>query len=87
LPEASTRMAGEVAERVRLAVAGAHLAGVASGSGGHFTVSLGTATFPEDATEQSDLIRKADLALYQAKAGGRNRVLRYDEVPSREISA
>jgi diguanylate cyclase (GGDEF)-like protein len=87
LPETTTTMAGEVAERVRLAVAAAPLEGIPSGAGGHFTVSLGIATFPAHATEQSELIRKADLALYQAKTGGRNRVLRYDEVPSREISA
>jgi diguanylate cyclase (GGDEF)-like protein len=87
LPETTKRMAGEVAERVRLAVEAASLDGIPSGAGGQVTVSIGIATFPEDTTEQSDLIRKADLALYQAKTGGRNRVLRYDEIPSKEISA
>jgi two-component system, cell cycle response regulator len=86
LPETTTRMAGEVAERVRLAVAAAPLEGVPSGAGGRFTVSLGIATFPEDATEQSELIRQADLALYRAKTGGRNRVWRAGEVPPGEIS-
>jgi diguanylate cyclase (GGDEF)-like protein len=71
---------------VRLAVAAAHLEGVPSGAGGRFTVSLGIATFPEDATEQSELIRQADLALYRAKTGGRNRVWRAGEVPPGEIS-
>jgi diguanylate cyclase (GGDEF)-like protein len=87
LPETTKRMAGEVAERVRLAVEAAPLEGVPSGAGGQVTVSIGVATFPEDAAEQSDLIRKADLALYQAKTGGRNRVLRYDEIPPKQISA
>jgi diguanylate cyclase (GGDEF)-like protein len=81
LPETTKKRAAEVAERVRLEVETATVAGDPQGPGGHFTVSLGIATFPEDATEQSDLIRKADLALYQAKSYGRNRILRYDEVP------
>jgi diguanylate cyclase (GGDEF)-like protein len=86
LPETTTRMAGEVAERVRLAVEAAHLEGLPSGAGGHFTVSLGIATCPEDATEQSELIRQADLALYQAKTGGRHRVWRAGEGSPGEIS-
>jgi two-component system, cell cycle response regulator len=81
LPETTKPRAVEVAERVRRAVQTATVEGAPRGPGGYFTVSLGIATFPEDATEQSDLIRKADLALYQAKSRGRNRILRYDEVP------
>ena len=81
LPETTKTRATEVAERVRLGIATARLEGDPQGSGLHFTVSLGIATFPEDATEQGDLIRKADLALYQAKSNGRNRTLRYDEIP------
>ena len=81
LPETTKKRAGEVAERVRLGVETATVAGDPHGPGNHFTVSLGISTFPEDATEQSDLIRKADLALYQAKSCGRNRTLLYDEIP------
>ncbi len=81
LPETSKKLAGEVAERVRLGIEHASITGDPQGPAGHFTVSLGIATFPEDAMEQSDLIRKADLALYQAKSGGRNRIVTYDEGP------
>ena len=81
LPETPKNRAAEVAERVRLGIETATVAGNPHGSGGRFTVSLGIATFPEDATEQSDLIRKADLALYQAKSSGRNRLVPYDPVP------
>jgi two-component system, cell cycle response regulator len=84
LPETTKQRAGEVAERVRLGVQTATVEGAPQGPGGYFTVSLGIATFPDDATEQSDLIRKADLALYQAKSRGRNRILRYDEVALQE---
>jgi diguanylate cyclase (GGDEF)-like protein len=81
LPETTKQRAGEVAERVRLGVETATSAGDLQGCRGHFTVSLGIATFPEDATEQSDLIRKADIALYQAKSCGRNRISPYSEGP------
>lgn len=38
------------------------------------TVSIGVASFPEDAINPKELIHKADLALYQAKEKGRNQV-------------
>jgi diguanylate cyclase (GGDEF)-like protein len=38
------------------------------------TVSIGVASFPADASADEDLIMKADLAMYQAKQSGRNRV-------------
>ncbi len=43
-------------------------------SGEAMTVSLGVATFPDDGQDSASLIAAADRALYQAKAGGRNRV-------------
>ncbi len=39
------------------------------------TVSIGIATFPEDATTRETLIERADEALYQAKNSGRDRVV------------
>ena len=39
------------------------------------TVSVGVATFPEDAAEPADLLNRADRALYQAKREGRNRIV------------
>ncbi len=39
------------------------------------TASIGVAAFPDDAADEKDLIGKADLALYQAKAMGKNRVV------------
>lgn len=43
-------------------------------AGGGVTVSLGAATFPEDAQVELELIRVADQRLYQAKHAGRNLV-------------
>lgn len=39
----------------------------------HLTISIGIATYPEDAKTREGLIKKADEALYQAKILGRNR--------------
>ncbi len=41
---------------------------------GNLTVSIGLASFPDDAKTAEDLIRNADRALYQAKMQGKNRV-------------
>ena len=39
------------------------------------TLSLGVAIFPDDATDAAAIVKAADVALYQAKRGGRNRVV------------
>jgi len=44
------------------------------------TISLGVASFPDDATNREDLIEKADLALYTAKRSGRDRTVLYSEI-------
>jgi diguanylate cyclase (GGDEF)-like protein len=44
------------------------------------TVSVGAATFPDDARTREDLVRCADRALYAAKAGGRDRAVAFAEV-------
>ena len=43
--------------------------------GGHLTISAGIATAPEDGTEPVAIIRASDVALYDAKRRGRNRVI------------
>jgi len=44
------------------------------GSNQLVTLSLGVATFPFDGQDPTTLMVAADRAMYQAKAGGRNRV-------------
>jgi diguanylate cyclase (GGDEF)-like protein len=39
------------------------------------TVSMGLATYPDDASSIMELIEKTDQALYLAKKGGGNRVV------------
>src|SRR3546814_13811220 len=39
------------------------------------SASIGVALFPTDAANREDLLRAADTAMYEAKAGGRNRTV------------
>ncbi|NUP98422.1 MAG: sensor domain-containing diguanylate cyclase, partial [Armatimonadetes bacterium] len=41
------------------------------------TISVGTASFPNDGPDAAALMQRADLALYAAKHGGRNQVCGY----------
>jgi diguanylate cyclase (GGDEF)-like protein len=45
----------------------------------NLTISLGLSCFPEDAKDKADLISKADNALYQAKAAGKNQTHIYSK--------
>jgi len=60
-----------VAERIRAAVAGLDL----GGPDRELTVSVGFATFPDDAALMEELVDKADWTLYLATRQGRDRVL------------
>lgn len=41
-------------------------------------VSIGISFYPRDGVEKDDLIRHADMAMYQAKRKGRNRIVSFD---------
>jgi diguanylate cyclase (GGDEF)-like protein len=69
LPDTDRSGAFDVAEKLRRAIERTDIPGV-----GHVTASFGIATLPDDAAEPEYLLRKADRALYAAKARGRNRV-------------
>lgn len=72
LPETDPAGAAAVAEKVRLAATQAPFAGGEEHI--HATISVGFATFPDHASDPESLIQAADLALYEAKRDGRNRV-------------
>ena len=77
LPETPQRIAEAVAERLRMIVAEAPFELGEPPVRAAVTVSIGLAVF-EDAKETSaSLLRRADAALYAAKAAGRNRVITY----------
>lgn len=67
-------LARKVAERLRREVEEVDFPNEQVLPGGHLTVSVGVACFPEDAPDRAGLVAHADLALYAAKRGGRNRV-------------
>ena len=64
LPEIDREDAIVVAERIRFSVQ----------EKTRVTISIGVSTFSEDMGDESDLIKRADEALYRAKNNGRNRV-------------
>lgn len=49
------------------------------------TASIGYACFPEDGATAEELMSRADLAMYRAKADGRRACRRYDQQIQREI--
>ena len=53
----------------------------------HCGGSVGAAIHGVDATEQEDLLHKADLALYRAKAAGRNTFSFYDATMDEQLQA
>ncbi|TZF89954.1 diguanylate cyclase [Cognatilysobacter lacus] len=70
LPDSAIDAAAQVGERVRASVESLDFSDVAPGL--QVTISLGvTALAPRDA-DLPDLLKRADAALYQAKAAGRN---------------
>jgi diguanylate cyclase (GGDEF)-like protein len=76
LPQASLDEASMIAERIRRMVESADFEVGASHL--RVTVSLGISNFPVHRLKTAeDLVKMADLALYEAKRGGRNRVCVY----------
>jgi diguanylate cyclase (GGDEF)-like protein len=74
-PETDKKGAMFYAERLRCKVEEYPFEGRELQPLGRVTISAGVATFPDDATVGAALIDCADQALYEAKEGGRNRVI------------
>ena len=73
LPATSAAHAAEVAERMRAAVTRLSLTQVADGL--QASISIGLAARQPDERSGTALLKRADEALYEAKQGGRNRVV------------
>ena len=74
-PETTKEQGIELAEKIRKAVESNSFS--VGRETTKVTVSIGVATFPQDAQVSLDLIGKSDKALYEAKNRGRNRIVAY----------
>jgi len=83
LPETSCREAMVPAERFRQLIANSRFSMPPDGRSVSITVSVGIAGY-RDGDTIDDVIRHADLAMYAAKNGGRNRVVDYDHLAESE---
>ncbi|CCK81960.1 diguanylate cyclase (GGDEF) domain protein [Desulfobacula toluolica Tol2] len=74
LPYADRRIGGMIAERLRKSIS--QIKGNFHGTTGitKVTVSIGVAVGPHDILDIHGLIHKADMAMYQAKKDGKNRI-------------
>ncbi len=78
LENASNSKAIEIAERIRKIIADNEFE-VSSGRKINVTISIGISSYPETVTDITQIIERADEALYKAKRNGRNLVVS-DEV-------
>jgi diguanylate cyclase (GGDEF)-like protein len=74
LPETTAEGALPLAERIRQKVESL----IVPEMGRNMTISLGIAVYPKHGSDLTGLIKSADMALYQAKHEGRNRVILWD---------
>lgn len=77
LPRTSAAAALELAEKIRELVATSAIDYGSTQPGGRVTISVGVATFPDDARDLPSLFDGADAALLAAKRKGRDAVVGY----------
>ncbi|RPI32447.1 MAG: diguanylate cyclase [Chloroflexota bacterium] len=86
-PETSTDQAAQVAERLRLLIS-AQPFYILQDNGRQLRIplssSIGIASLPDDAKNRDQLIELADRALYNAKKHGRNCVIPYKSIRSKQ---
>jgi len=82
LVETSREGGFEVAERLRAAIKSLEIP-----QAGHITASFGVAECPRDAQTAADILKAADVALYEAKRNGRDQVVALESVRSNSMAA
>ncbi|NTU68219.1 MAG: GGDEF domain-containing protein [Chlorobiaceae bacterium] len=80
-PKTDRHMSFEIAERLRQIIEAEPFDHEHRQPEGQLTVSIGLATWPDDAADWYSLINNADSALYKAKEQGRNRVIAFSREP------
>jgi diguanylate cyclase (GGDEF)-like protein/PAS domain S-box-containing protein len=81
-----SQQAQQFADQIRKLIENTCGAAVIPGESARITASFGVASFNSGAATLAELIKQADQALYLAKAEGRNRVCRYDELGNAQSS-
>lgn len=83
LPDVAEGKAAVVAEKIRknVEMTAIHIEGKVI----HITISAGVAEYPKHGTDPYQVIKFADIALYQAKKEGKNRVVVFDESMSANL--
>jgi diguanylate cyclase (GGDEF)-like protein/PAS domain S-box-containing protein len=87
LPGVDALRAAVVSERIRFRVEAQAGPGIRSMPGLRVTSSFGLTSMEFGAPNLKMLIDEADQALYAAKQGGRNKVVRFDEMPPTQRAA
>ena len=81
LPETDAGSAMQLAERIRALVEATPISVSTSETPIRATMSMGVACYPQDGANTTELMHAADVAVYQAKLSGRNRVVYTGDVP------
>lgn len=74
-PDTTKENAVKICEKLRVTVQEFKFLNEENQPNGDLTISFGIASFPEDGLTPSELIKKADTALYEAKKTGKNKVV------------
>ncbi|MGC8976442.1 MAG: sensor domain-containing diguanylate cyclase [Candidatus Ratteibacteria bacterium] len=74
-PDTTKENAIKICEKLRKSVKDFKFPNEELQPNGDLTVSFGVASFPEDGLTQEELIKKADIALYNAKNSGKDKVM------------
>ncbi|MBF0635428.1 MAG: diguanylate cyclase [Nitrospinae bacterium] len=85
MPETEKNNAFQAMERIRTSIASTNSPG-ADGNHISVSVSIGLAEFPGDGIDAESLIKAADMAMYQSKAAGRNKVTVYEAAPGTSLA-
>ena len=88
---AASQLAEEIAEKIRLSICKPYKLSIKSDSRNknelafHCTPSLGISIFKSNLTSHDEILKQADVAMYQAKAAGRNAIRFFDPAMQRAI--